>query len=109
MQTHRAQLRLLKAATKMTKPDGQIVFSTCSLQPEEGPNVIDAFLSDHPDWQRKSIQLKNIKNHTEFITEAGDLRTLPFHLGNYIKNKNLENWANMGGMDGFFSTCLIRK
>ena len=109
LQTHRAQLRLLKAATKMTKPDGQIVFSTCSLQPEEGPNVIDSFLSDHPDWQRKSIQLKNIKNHTEFITDAGDIRTLPFHLGNYIKNKNSENFTNMGGMDGFFSTCLIRK
>jgi len=109
LQAHHTQLRLLKAATEMTKPDGQIVFSTCSLQPEEGPNVIDVFLSENPNWQRKLIKSKNIKKHAEFITNAGDIRTLPFHLSNFTNKKHSIIKKNMDGMDGFFSTCLIRK
>jgi 16S rRNA (cytosine967-C5)-methyltransferase len=108
-QTHQVQLRLLKAATKMIKPDGQIVFSTCSLQPEEGSKVIDVFLSEYSNWQRKSIPPKIMQNHSEFITSAGDIRTLPFHLNNYDTREHSQDHKNMGGMDGFFSTCLIRK
>ena len=109
MQTRQVQLRLLKAATKMIKLDGQIVFSTCSLQPEEGSKVIDAFLSENSNWQRKSIPPRLIKNHSEFITSTGDIRTLPFHLSNYDNQEPQQDHKNMGGMDGFFSTCLIRK
>ena len=108
-QTQPAQLRLLESAAKMIKPDGQIVFSTCSLQPEEGPKVIDTFLSEHLDWKRKSIPPKIMKNHSEFITSAGDIRTLPFHLSDYARHNYPQNYKNMGGMDGFFSTCLIQK
>jgi 16S rRNA (cytosine967-C5)-methyltransferase len=109
LQTQQVQLRLLEAATKMIKPDGQIVFSTCSLQPEEGPKVIDSFLSEHSNWQRKSIPPKLKQNHNEFITSAGDIRTFPFHLSNYDNQEHTQNHKNTGGMDGFFSTCLIRK
>jgi 16S rRNA (cytosine967-C5)-methyltransferase len=109
VQTHQVQLRLLKAATKMIKPDGQIVFSTCSLQPEEGSKVINTFLSNHSNWQRKSISPIFTKDHSEFITSDGDIRTLPFHLNNYTERNYPQNHENMSGMDGFFSTCLIQK
>jgi 16S rRNA (cytosine967-C5)-methyltransferase len=109
LQTHRIQLRLLKAATKMIKRDGQIVFSTCSLQPEEGPKVIEVFLSEHSDWQRKSIPPKIIQKHSEFITSAGDIRTLPSHLSNPDNLEHSQDHINMAGIDGFFSTCLTRK
>jgi len=105
----RTQLRLLEAATEMVKPDGQIVYSTCSLQPEEGQHVIDIFLSKHLNWQRKSIMPKSIQDHTKFITKAGDIRTLPFHFNIKSKNESIKNNHNLSGMDGFFSTCLIQN
>ena len=109
LQTHEVQLRLLTAATKMIKPDGQIVFSTCSLQPEEGPKVINTFLSNHSNWRRKSISSIFTKDNSEFITSDGDIRTLPFHLSDYAERNYPPNHENMSGMDGFFSTCLIQK
>jgi 16S rRNA (cytosine967-C5)-methyltransferase len=94
---HQAQMRLLNAAAEMVKPDGQIVFATCSLQPQEGPDVIEGFLDAHPDWQRTPLGRDEIAGTSDFITEIGDLRTLPSHL------------AEFGGMDGFFAARLSRK
>jgi 16S rRNA (cytosine967-C5)-methyltransferase len=98
-----AQFRLLKAAAGMIKPEGQIVFATCSLQPDEGPDVIDAFLADQPNWQRRPLKASDVDGQTDFITPAGDLRTLPFHLN------GLGDPEELGGMDGFFAARLIKK
>ncbi len=108
-QARETQLRLLEAATTMIKSDGQIVFSTCSLQPEEGHNLVNTFLSEHPNWKRKEFQSSDLKNCTEFITSAGDIRTLPFHLSTDRSSINPKKNIPKGGMDGFFSTCLIQK
>ena len=90
-----AQFQLLNAAAEMVRPGGQIVFATCSLQPQEGPDVIHSFLANHKKWRRQPIEASEVSNCVEFITEAGDLRTLPCHL------------ANLGYMDGFFAARLM--
>jgi 16S rRNA (cytosine967-C5)-methyltransferase len=41
------QLALLKQAATLLKPDGTLVYSTCSLEPEENQGVIEQFLSEH--------------------------------------------------------------
>ena len=107
--SHQTQLRLLESAAEMVKPSGKIVFSTCSLQPEEGRSVIDTFLSKYKNWRRRSILPRSLKQHTEFITNAGDIRTLPFYLDNNLKNNKAKNISSLHGMDGFFSTCLIQN
>ena len=91
-----AQLRLLNGAAEMVKPGGKIVFATCSLQPEEGPDVIQAFLAEQPNWQRQAIDPSEAGGRAEFVTAAGDLRTLPCHL------------AEFGHMDGFFAARLTQ-
>jgi len=100
---HQAQLRLLTAAAKMVKPGGQIVFATCSLQPEEGPDVIKAFLAEHPTWQRQAVLADEIGGKEEFITEFGDLRTLP-----HFQPSADSDLEDFGGMDGFFAARLIK-
>ena len=45
----RTQLALLKSAAAL-KP-GRIVYSTCSLEPEEDEEVVADFLAAHPDWR----------------------------------------------------------
>jgi len=45
------QQRLLDAAARLVAPTGRIVYSTCSLEPEEDEGMIQRWLHDHPDWQ----------------------------------------------------------
>ena len=45
------QLNLLEQATRRLKPNGAILYSTCSLEPEENQTVIQKFLSSHPDFR----------------------------------------------------------
>lgn len=47
----RVQLALLHQAAAELKPGGTLVYSTCSLEPEENHQVVEAFLREHPGWQ----------------------------------------------------------
>lgn len=45
------QLELLAAGAAMVKPGGILVYSTCSLEPEENGSVVARFLSTHPEFR----------------------------------------------------------
>jgi 16S rRNA (cytosine967-C5)-methyltransferase len=46
----RTQLGLLEQAAGTLRPGGVVVYSTCSLEPEENRGVVDAFIAAHPDF-----------------------------------------------------------
>jgi len=45
------QRTLLAGAAGAVRPGGVVVYSVCSLEPEEGPAVVRAFLEDHPAFE----------------------------------------------------------
>jgi 16S rRNA (cytosine967-C5)-methyltransferase len=45
------QRRLLELAVSRLKPEGRVVYSTCSIEPEENRRVVDAVLSQQPTLQ----------------------------------------------------------
>jgi len=49
-----AQLELLDQAVARLKPEGRLVYSTCSLEPEENQQVVAAFLARHPECQLRA-------------------------------------------------------
>jgi 16S rRNA (cytosine967-C5)-methyltransferase len=87
---------LLDAAAELVAPDGVLVFAVCSLESEEGPEQIEAFLSAREDFKREPVRREDVFG-LDAITRDGDLRTLPCHL------------AERGGMDGFYAARLRRS
>lgn len=45
------QARLLRAGAERVKRGGRLVYSTCSLEPEENGRCVQAFLRDRPDFE----------------------------------------------------------
>ncbi len=88
------QRDILAAAAEMLEPGGTLVYATCSLEPEEGPDQVAALLRARGDFARVPVQAGEAGGLAEAITPEGDLRTLPCHL------------AELGGMDGFYAARL---
>jgi 16S rRNA (cytosine967-C5)-methyltransferase len=44
------QFQLLQRAAEQLKPGGVLVYSTCSIEPEENQAVAQRFLQSHPGW-----------------------------------------------------------
>ena len=42
------QIAILRAVAPLLKPGGSLVYSTCSLEPEENDEVVAAFVREHP-------------------------------------------------------------
>jgi len=90
------QENLLRAAIDIVQPDGTLVYCTCSLEPEEGPDRIESLLRSGMPVMRKRIEPVEIGAGQEWITPEGDLRTLPCHFGEY------------DGIDGFYCARLVK-
>ncbi len=50
------QPRLLRAAVPLVRPGGVLVYSVCSLEPEETEEVVESVLSAHPEIEVESVE-----------------------------------------------------
>jgi 16S rRNA (cytosine967-C5)-methyltransferase len=88
------QKDILKNAIKFLKPGGRLVYSTCSLEPQEGEEVIEMILKEFPTIRRKKIEDQFFAPLPLKPTPKGDIRTFPFYM------------RDQKGMDGFFIALL---
>ena len=94
------QRRLILRAAELTKPGGILVYCTCSLEPEEGIEVVRGLLHDSPNLRRLPIPAAEMHGHGDWLTPDGDLRTLPCHLD--------DPDSRQAGLDGFYAARLQR-
>jgi 16S rRNA (cytosine967-C5)-methyltransferase len=83
------QLKLLNKAASLVKPGGIIVYSTCSIEPEENFEIVRKFLEENSDFRLESAKGKF---PDEIIDENGCIQTLP----------------HIHKMDGAFAARLVR-
>lgn len=87
--TH-VQSALLSSAAGAIKPGGVIVYSTCTIEPEENERIIKQFLKDHPEFRLDELD--------KFIPEK------------YIVNRYfVQTFPHRHKMDGSFVARLIRR
>ncbi|MCP5363632.1 MAG: methyltransferase domain-containing protein [Hyphomicrobiales bacterium] len=92
----RQQRKLLESAIAMVKPGGTIVYCVCSLEPQEGPAIVDAAMASGAPVRPLPLSPTEMSGISEFITADGALRTLPCQ------------WREHGGLDGFYAVRFLR-
>jgi 16S rRNA (cytosine967-C5)-methyltransferase len=89
----RRQRQILDAAAAHVRPGGRLVYSVCSLEPEEGESVIASFLSEHAEFLRADPRAGLCPAARSLVGADLALRTAPTD----------------DGMDGFFAALLTRR
>ena len=84
------QRGLLDAAAALVRPGGVLVYATCSLEPEENVEQVDAFLERHPRFARAPVPGAV---SAVLLTAAGDYLALP----------------PRDAMDGAYAARLVRR
>lgn len=82
---------MLEAAIKHLRKNGRIVYSTCSMEPEEDELLIDDFIKDHDDF-------KLVKN----------LRVSGYKIKSSLE-KYIKIWPQYYDTNGFFVAVIERK
>jgi len=94
------QRRLARRAAALTKPGGFLLYCSCSLEPEEGIEIVQDLLDQAPHLARRPIAAREVFGRGEWLTDDGDLRTLPCHLP--------DPDSSVAGLDGFYAARLQR-
>ena len=68
------QRAVLGGAADAVAPGGLLIYSTCSLEPEENDAQVEAFLADHPGW---TLEPPPDGTVPATVLDAGRLRVLP--------------------------------
>ncbi|MBC8501435.1 MAG: RsmB/NOP family class I SAM-dependent RNA methyltransferase [DPANN group archaeon] len=96
----RLQRELLKAAVKVLKKNGVLVYSTCSLEPEENELNINWLLSKYDDLELEELNVS--------ISDFGLVNVFDQKLNTKIK-KCRRFWPHKIGTQGFFIAKIRRK
>ncbi len=102
MQLQRRQIKLLRSALHAAKPGGQVVYSTCTLAPEEDEAVLDALLREYPDHSTIESVERLLPVPAPALTCSGALEFHP------EVSKAVRLWPHLYDTSGFFA-ALIRK
>ena len=83
----------INKASKLIRKNGILVYCVCSLMFEEGENQTKKFLERNTNFRKIDLE-KIFSKKFDFHFKNKDIMTLPI------------NYKNLGGLDGFYISCL---
>jgi len=83
------QEEILNRDCELVPPGGHLVYSTCTLEPEENEEQVEGFLIRHPEFAMDQTGAVG----PEYLDDQGCLRVLP----------------HVSGFDGAFSARMVRR
>jgi NOL1/NOP2/sun family putative RNA methylase len=100
----RIQKNLIIIAFQLLRPGGVMVYSTCTIEPEENEHVVSHLLDNHPDAELLDIDSKSLGiKRTDAITEFEDLKI------NLAVKKCLRIHPYDNNTEGFFIAKIRKK
>jgi 16S rRNA (cytosine967-C5)-methyltransferase len=88
----RQQACILEHLSRFVKPDGLLLYITCSTEPEENQHIVGEFLDQHLDYE-----LEEVSSH---LPDAARLFAR--------EGRWFQTWPGPEGLDGFFGARLRR-
>lgn len=88
-----AQRTMLEHAAALVRPGGELIYATCSSEPDENATVVRDFLGRHPGFGRAPRAAVAARVDESLLTEGGELETRP----------------DVHGLDAFFAAVLVRQ
>ena len=81
------QLAILENCSKYVKDGGILVYSTCTVLPEENEMNVEKFLSAHPEFTPVDFAVGDVKSEGGMLSLAPDMHgTDGFFVAKFIKN-----------------------
>lgn len=86
------QLDILSAASRLVRPNGLLIYSTCTMTPDENELIVERFLETHPGFRVDTSREEIPDTLKVLLGPDGFLRTIP----------------HVHQIDGFFGARLRR-
>jgi len=99
---HQRQVGILRAALRQLTPGGRAVYSTCSLEREEGEAVVEEVLQGAPEYK-----LRDMRDELEQLRASGELAWA--EVDSLISGKFLRTVPGLHPSDGFFAAEIEKQ
>ncbi len=86
------QLSILGNVSSYVREGGVLVYSTCTVFPEENEEVAEKFLKEHPEFQLDPVE-----------------KVLPEELLPFVQKGFFKTFPPRNEMDGFFAARWIKR
>jgi 16S rRNA (cytosine967-C5)-methyltransferase len=95
------QVAILRAAMQHVAPGGRLIYSTCSMEPEENEQVVKACLQSENEFKVVPVRDELVR-----LQESGDLARQ--NIDQFVRDDFLRTIPGVQPCDGFFAAILQR-
>ncbi|HJT69218.1 MAG TPA: transcription antitermination factor NusB [Terriglobales bacterium] len=95
------QLEIMRSAMRQVTPDGRLIYSTCSLEPEENSAVVEQALAGN-----SSFRLIDCKDELQKLRDSGELMS---DVDSLLRGPYLRTIPGVHRCDGFFAAILTKQ